>query len=830
MGLSAVRPCAVLSGAVLALALSHASPAGAQTGRVVERLLQGTSDLGPARGADFSTPAANRYAVIIGNSDYASVPDLPNALADGQVVAEFLGAQGYEVHQHENITKREFEEVLRRILFDVDDDTEVVVFFAGHGFQIGSENYLVPVDADLANPYDVPFEAVSLGSLVGIVGARARLQIIMLDSCRDNPFAGRAAMTELGSDLRETRTGFTSQAAPLNSMLVFSTAPGSVAYDGLGDNSPFTAAFITEASAEPEAPVTEVFEAVRRNVYQQTGGRQIPWDSSTLVETTSFGRGASSEEVLLQATGTGESRGVARIPDGSEDLPADLVQVMASADHLIQADFVPEVVIGPALIEVLGLGAGEELTVLSSPETGRLMLPGGQGPNRDAQGDVLGRDALEGLVLSNRSVQRPAGSVPSGILTDSFEVERGGETLTIALELRIDPCDFEAGDHLDPDGMGITRYANELRPEIALAACTASIAAQPQVGRFHYQQGRALDALRRYDESKAAYETARDLGHTRAWRALGTWELNRARRSGGYSAVQAPQETLELYARGVSEGDPYAFYGLGLQLLNYGETAEEQIEGYDLIMRSLEVGHTFAMNAMGDLYTNPERDYFDPARGIRYYRESAARGDIYGYYGLGYAYFFGIGPLDVDYQASFEWMKLAADGGHPAAPYSVGLAYADGSATGTPDPASALDYYLQGLDRGLALAGAVAVDLWRTSPVEGYDAFDMAAIAARGAALTNAREFESARQRLETFSAQEVDGGSQTLLRQLLELTGLEGEIGVDGSYGADSRTTAERIVAALDPGATVPDAPVERAVYLASLYWKASPFRVDLY
>ncbi|MBT8474292.1 MAG: caspase family protein, partial [Alphaproteobacteria bacterium] len=109
-------------------------------------------------------------------SDYAAIPDLPNALSDADVMARFLRSQGYDVRHHEDITKRGFEDVLRRALFDVDKDTEVVVFFAGHGFQIGSENYLVPVDADLDTVYDVPFEAVSLGSLVGIIGARARLQ------------------------------------------------------------------------------------------------------------------------------------------------------------------------------------------------------------------------------------------------------------------------------------------------------------------------------------------------------------------------------------------------------------------------------------------------------------------------------------------------------------------------------------------------------------------------------------------------------------------------------------------------------------------------------
>jgi hypothetical protein len=169
-----------LAACLLSVSALASGAAMAQSGIALERLIQGSADSTPLRSIDITTRASNRYAIVIGNSDYSAVPDLPNAHADARVMAQFFKAQGYDVKYHEDITKRGFEDVLRRVLFDVNDDTEVVVFFAGHGFQIGSENYLVPVDADLDTIYDVPFEAVSLGSLVGIVGARARLQVVIL--------------------------------------------------------------------------------------------------------------------------------------------------------------------------------------------------------------------------------------------------------------------------------------------------------------------------------------------------------------------------------------------------------------------------------------------------------------------------------------------------------------------------------------------------------------------------------------------------------------------------------------------------------------------------
>ncbi|MEO0991564.1 MAG: caspase family protein, partial [Pseudomonadota bacterium] len=329
-----------------------------------------------------------RYAIVIGNSDYDAIPDLPNAEADGRAVAQFLEAQGYIVKYHENLTKRGFEEVLRRALFDVDSDTEVVVFFAGHGFQIGSENYLVPVDADLDSVYDVPFEAVSLGSLVGIIGARARLQIVILDSCRDNPFAGRSALTNVGNELRETRTGFSSQAAPLNSHLIFSTSPGSVAYDGDGDNSPFTEALLEEAGRSEDAVVTEVFERVRRSVYEKTRGRQVPWNSSTMIEPASFGLDAALERPLPAGEfAAGVSRGVSRVAfdSGGEGPSISIVESAA----LIEADFVEQVEIGESLVTALELADDDSVTFLRAPDVGRLILTDPNGFRQNVVGRTL---------------------------------------------------------------------------------------------------------------------------------------------------------------------------------------------------------------------------------------------------------------------------------------------------------------------------------------------------------------------------------------------------------------------------------------------------------
>ena len=254
------------------------------------------------------------------------------------------------------------------------------------------------------------------------------------------------------------------------------------------------------------------------------------------------------------------------------------------------------------LRSALDLTPADQVTIVKGPTTGRLILTDDAGLRRNVEGETISSADVDRLLLVNESVQIPAVSLESGTIADALIASVNGQEQRIALILTPDSCDFEAGDHLDPDGMGITRYANELRPEMALEACEAAVENNPQVGRFHYQLGRALTALRRSEEARVAFERARELDHARAWNALGNAALNEVRVTGGLANPQADDEVLQLFARGVEEGDPYAFYALGRQFMRFGGTDQIEIEGYDLMMRALEVGHTFAMNELGYFY------------------------------------------------------------------------------------------------------------------------------------------------------------------------------------------------------------------------------------
>lgn len=761
-----------------------------------------------------------KYAIVIGNQTYSHAPHLPNAWNDALDVADLLADQGYDVTLMKNATKRDFEALMQRVLFDVDRATEVLFYYAGHGVQVGSENYLIPTDAELDQSDDLPFETVSVGSLVSIVGARARLQIIILDSCRNNPFAGVKLQDTLGPDVREVETGFASLAAPINSYLVFSTSPGEVALDGAGKNSPFAAAFL-QAATLGAVPVTEVFKDVRRKVFVETQGFQVPWDSSTMVDEVSISLVGAAVNPINSAIEHGDSttRGLTLFASSADPLSA--LATLPLPDITITAPLASVVPIGVTLTKELRLSPTDKVELTEPPRGGRLVLLDDQGL-RSAPIFPLLTAELKRLAFANVSgPQVQFGQDP--VLKVQFKVEQSGIPIVVQMDLTPDPCDLAAADHLDPEGVGVPRFANEIKPEAALQACQSAVEREPQNARFQYQLGRAFTALRRYDEARAALDTARQLGHSRASYAIGNSIVNKARETGGSAVEEAPEEALAYFREGVDLGDPYAFYALGRQMVRFGETSQERLRGYDLLMRALEVGHTFAMNELGYFYLEEKNEYYDPARGLRYLNESARRGDIYGYNNLGLVYMNGLGGHEKDANLALEWFTKAANGGHPNAPGNIGQLIASGALGNNPDLGQAIEWLDKGLERGDANAGAYAAYLILTEGAGGLASADAAWRAGRAASLRDATSAERARKVLGALPSEAIDEAAQRMLRDL------GADVVPDGAFGTASRA-AYQALADLHGDASVETDPIERLIDISRIQWSISPFRVDLY
>src|SRR5215471_18841833 len=216
--------------------------------------------------------AQTRVALVIGNSGYRNVPALLNPANDAADVAASLERLGFAVRQITNGTSEDMRLAVRDFLPETRQAEIALIFFAGHGIEIGGENWLIPVDAELNEAISAEQEAIALRSLVPIVGAASKLGVIILDACRNNPFAARM---QRRVSVRAVERGLT-RVEPSGSVLVaYAAKDGTTASDGPGRNSPFTTALLRHIET-PGLEVNYLFRNVREAVLNATNLRQEP--------------------------------------------------------------------------------------------------------------------------------------------------------------------------------------------------------------------------------------------------------------------------------------------------------------------------------------------------------------------------------------------------------------------------------------------------------------------------------------------------------------------------------------------------------------------------
>jgi hypothetical protein len=218
---------------------------------------------------------APKQALVIGNGRYKQSP-LRNPVNDAKGMAAALKSTGFDVTLGLELSQREMADAIRAYAASLIKARAVGLFyFAGHGVQLAWRNYLIPVDAEIADVAHLRDRAIDVNSLIeGIRKAGNPMNIIILDACRDNPF---------GVDTRLEQRGLSQLDAPPGTLLAYATAPGNTAVDGDGENGLYTEHLLKEIRV-PEARVEDVFKRVRLGVRRRSNGQQIPWESTSLEE------------------------------------------------------------------------------------------------------------------------------------------------------------------------------------------------------------------------------------------------------------------------------------------------------------------------------------------------------------------------------------------------------------------------------------------------------------------------------------------------------------------------------------------------------------------
>jgi Caspase domain len=215
----------------------------------------------------------SRLALVIGNSAYRNAAPLPNTQNDATDIAASLQRLGFSVKTLHNATFDDMRRALLQFGHDARGSDMAVIYFAGHGMEIGGENWLIPVDAELRSDRDAENEATSLKSVMLQVANAARLGLVILDSCRDNPFA---AQMQRASRPRAVERGLARVEPTDNVLVAYAAKDGTVASDGRRRNSPFTAALPNNLET-PGIEIRFLLAAVRDEVLAVTNGQQQPF-------------------------------------------------------------------------------------------------------------------------------------------------------------------------------------------------------------------------------------------------------------------------------------------------------------------------------------------------------------------------------------------------------------------------------------------------------------------------------------------------------------------------------------------------------------------------
>ena len=224
--------------------------------------------------AAFASAKERRVALVIGNSAYQNVPALPNPRNDAADLSEALTLAGFEVVEGMDLTRNQMAETIREFVDQLDGATTGFFFYAGHGIQVDGRNYMLPVDTLLRREADLQLEAIDMNLVLSQMERDPRVNIIMLDACRNNPFA-QAMTRSLSRGLAPMET------QSVGTLIVYSTQPGATADDGTGRNSPFTSALLQHANT-PGLELQQMMRRVRASVIDVTDNRQVPWDHSSL--------------------------------------------------------------------------------------------------------------------------------------------------------------------------------------------------------------------------------------------------------------------------------------------------------------------------------------------------------------------------------------------------------------------------------------------------------------------------------------------------------------------------------------------------------------------
>jgi uncharacterized protein len=497
--------------------------------------------------------AQDRWALVLGVSTYDSdlIQSLNNTINDSRTIAASLNDKGFKVYYLENAARGEIESAIELIESEQREADVGLVYFAGHAIQLGGENFILPSDINPAGSVALREQALSINEVVSrINGTGAKSLVVILDACRNSPLPGEAA----------SGTGLALVDAPENTIIAYSTAPGAVAFDGEGTNSPYTAA-LSSALDGAEEDIRDVLRLVRARVRLATSGEQTPWYIDN-----------SKTQILISSQG-----GI---------MPDTLTELVAGRE--------------------IDLSTTAWLTMANSADPRDLRLFIDLFPQ-----DQLTEAAKRQLVLIETSPE-------PGFPLMEIEVEGPDRDLPGGLMSEVTACDILA------TGVGDVLAVTEPVPHdlvntrAALRACLEAVSAEPDNPRLVGLLSRVLRLANRFDEALHYAERAAELGNPTAY--LGVSSFYRQ----GIGVEQDYPRAFEAARAAALMGSPPAQLVTGIFFREGWGVPQSYPEAMRWIWLSAQNGHAPALVAYGDFYRKGLGVKVNDGISLDYYRRAAA--------------------------------------------------------------------------------------------------------------------------------------------------------------------------------------------------------------
>lgn len=629
-------------------------------GWVALGLVWGLMVLALARPAE---AAERRLALVIGNSAY-SFGALENPKNDATLMSKTLKQVGFEVitlidadQKAMKTAMLEFGRSLR------DSDSVGLFYYAGHGVQVDGENYLVPVGANIRDEADVAVEAVAASELLRTMQrAASRINIAIFDACRNNPFA---------STTRSGTRGLARIDAPAGTIIAYATAPGDVALDGTGGNSPYAAALAKHMGSDG-LTVEEVFKRARREVLESTKNKQTPWESSSLTGDFYFKPGT--------APVGNDQDGVASTTSETTPQPEDERLVEVKAYEAIRDSDDPA-----ALKEFLGRFPESMFADLVKLKLAKLE-PGaaeGDGSSTEVAGNV-DPNSPEGIFRAGQKLE-----LGQGVEADP---SRAADLYRQAADLGHTGAMTALGG-LYERGSGVGKDPKEAVSWYRTAADKGDVRGMTQLAAL-FETGKGTP--KNEAEAASLYRRAASQGSAKALNNLGVMLRE------GRGVPKDENEAFQLFEKAAGLDFPNAMHNVAEAYEKGRGTQRDMGEAVRWYQRAAEKGYAPARAALAQLLEFGEGVPKDLAEAVKLYRQSADEGDPQAMTSLAYILEQGKG-VEQDLAEAASLYGKAAEAGDARAMHNLASMLHEGRGVKA-DYGRAAKLYQSAVDKGYTAA------------------------------------------------------------------------------------------------------------------------------